>query len=124
MRNRQQLGRWGEDAAAAELERRGYAIATRNWRCPAGEVDIVARRGSIWVFVEVRARRGDAFGSPEESLTAAKQARMVAVAEHYLAEHELDEVDWRLDLVALELDHAGHLIRLEVLENVVEDTGA
>ena len=73
--------------------------------------------------MEVRTRRGDAFGSPEESLTPAKQARMVAVAEHYLSEHELHDVDWRLDLVAVEVDYAGNLVRLEVLESVVEDFG-
>jgi putative endonuclease len=114
------VGRRGEELAAQELRRRGYEIVARNWRCPAGEVDIVARHGETWVFVEVRTRRGQDFGTPEESITAAKEARMIAVAEHYLAEHELGEVDWRLDLVAVELDGAGGLARLELLENAVE----
>ena len=114
------LGRRGEELAARELCRREYEIVARNWRCPAGEVDIVARHGETWVFVEVRTRRGQDFGTPEESITSAKQARMIAVAEHYLAAHELGEVDWRLDLVAVEMDGAGALTRLEVLENAVE----
>jgi putative endonuclease len=70
--------------------------------------------------VEVRTRRGTRFGTPEESITAAKQARMIDVALTYLAEHEVGDVDWRLDLVAVELDRSGHLVRVEVLENAVE----
>ncbi|HIE37583.1 MAG TPA: YraN family protein [Anaerolineales bacterium] len=114
------LGRRGENLAARELTRQGYEIVARNWRCEAGEVDIVVRKDGVWHFVEVRTRRGERFGTPEESLTPAKQARMVAVAEHYLAEHELGEVDWRLDLVAVEMDPGGRLMRVEMLENVVE----
>lgn len=119
-RNRVGLGRQGEELALRELVQRGYEIADRNWRCPAGEVDIVARQGGTWAFVEVRTRRGSNLGTPEESLTTAKQERMVAVAQHYLAEHEIGEVDWRLDLVAVELDPTGKLLRVDVLENVVE----
>jgi len=117
---RVRLGRRGEELAAAELVRRGYEVVERNWRCRAGEVDIVARHGPVWVFVEVRTRRGDAFGTPEESLTGPKQARMVDVALCYLAERDLGEVDWRLDLVAVEMDRAGRLVRMDVLENAVE----
>lgn len=105
--------------AARELARRGYEIVDRNWYCLEGEVDIVARCRDTWAFVEVRTRRGTAFGTPEESLTDAKQARMITVAERYLAEHGLVDVDWRLDLVAVVLDRSGRLTRLDVLENVV-----
>jgi putative endonuclease len=114
------LGRRGEEIAARALTRRGYQIVARNWRCPAGEVDIVARHGDVWAFVEVRTRRGRAFGTPEESLTSAKQERMIEVARHYLAENDPGSVDWRLDLVAVEFDRTGRLARVEVLENAVE----
>ncbi len=114
-RSRVGLGRRGEELAAQELWRRGYEIVSRNWRCPAGEVDIVARRGSVWTFVEVRTRRGEGFGTPEESVTGEKQARMRIVAEQYLAEHNLLEADAELLLVAVEMDRAGHLRRVEVL---------
>ncbi|MGD1993898.1 MAG: YraN family protein [Anaerolineae bacterium] len=119
-RSRARLGRRGEEIAARALTRRGYRIITRNWRCPAGEVDIVAQHGQTWTFVEVRTRRGTRFGTPEESITAAKQARMIDVARSYLAEHDIGDVDWRLDLVAIELDRGGRLVRLDVLENAVE----
>jgi putative endonuclease len=118
-RSRVELGRRGEELAARELVRRGYEIVDRNWHCPAGEVDIVARHMGAWVFVEVRTRRGAVFGTPEESVTDAKQARMIAVAEHYLIEHDLVDVDWRLDLAAVVLDQGGRLTRLDVLENAV-----
>lgn len=118
-RARLSLGRRGEEIAARELVRRGYRVVSRNWRCEAGEVDLVARKDGVWHFIEVRTRRGREFGTPEESLTRAKQARMVAVAECYLAEHGLEDVDYRLDLVAVEMDRSGRLLRAEVLENVV-----
>jgi len=115
---RVKLGRRGEDLAVAELARSGYEIVARNWRSQAGEVDVVARRGQEWAFFEVRTRRGEACGTPEESLTPAKQQRMVDTALAYLAEHGLDDVDWRVGLVAVEMDAAGRLLRVEVYESV------
>ncbi len=115
---RVKLGRRGEELAVAELTRRGYEIVTRNWHCQAGEVDVVARQGNVWHFVEVRTRRGRAFGTPEESLTPAKQQRMVEVALTYLGEHDLNDVDWRVGLVAVEMDRAGKLLRLEVYDSI------
>jgi putative endonuclease len=115
------LGRWGEDLAIAELVHRGYEIVARNWRCQVGEVDIVARRDATVHFFEVRTRRGREFGTPEESLTPAKQQRMIDVALTYLAEHEPDDVhgaDWRVGLVAVEMDRAGRLLRLEVYDSI------
>jgi putative endonuclease len=129
---RAKLGRRGEELAVAELTRRGYEIVARNWRCQAGEVDVVARqtqrsqppsRGrarqdEVWTFFEVRTRRGREFGTPEESLTPAKQRRMVDVALTYLAEHDLNDVDWRLGLVAVEMDQTGHLLRIDVYDSI------
>ncbi len=117
---RVKLGRQGEELAARELVRRGYEIVTRNWRCPVGEVDIVTRRDEVWTFFEVRTRRGRAFGTPEESLTPAKQQRMIDVANTYLAEHDLNvhEIDWRVGLVAVEMNRAGRMLRLEVYESI------
>ncbi len=115
---RVKLGRRGEELAVAELTRQGYEIVARNWRCPAGEVDVVARRGGVWHLVEVRTRRGREFGTPEESLTPAKQQRMIDVALTYLGEHNLHDVDWRISLVAIEMNRAGKLQRLEVYESI------
>lgn len=114
---RQKLGRWGEDLAARHLQAAGYAIVERNYRCTAGEMDIVTRLGDEWVFVEVKARRGDSYGSPEDAITPAKAARLLRVAESYLQEHGLLELDWRVDLIAVELDTKGKLLRVEQITN-------
>lgn len=117
---RQALGKFGEDAAAAHLQRRGYAIEARGWRCRAGEIDIVARRGEQLAFVEVRTRRGGAM-APEESLTARKRARMAQLAYAYLDAHGLSpEGGWRIDVVAVVVNAAGRVARLTHIEHAVE----
>ena len=98
---RQKLGQWGEDRAADHLVARTCTVLARNWRCPAGEVDLIVLDGGCLAFVEVRTRRGDAYGTAEESITAAKLARMAAVAECYVYE-EAWAGDWRLDVVAIQ----------------------
>ena len=108
------LGRLGEDLASAELVRRGYEIEARNWRCALGEVDIVARQDDLWAFFEVRTRRGCGYGTPEESLTPTKRQRMMDVGLAYLAAHEIADADWRVGAVAIEMDGAGRVLRLDV----------
>jgi putative endonuclease len=83
-------------------------------------LDIVARRDEAWTLFEVRTRRGRAFGTPEESVTPAKMERMIDVARMYLSEHGVNvhEVDWRIGLVAVEMDEAGYLLRVDVYENL------
>jgi putative endonuclease len=78
-------GTAAEDLAARYLAARGLAIVERNWRRRCGELDLVARDGDTLVFVEVRLRRGGAFGGAAASITAAKRARIVAAAQLYLA---------------------------------------
>jgi len=117
---RTKLGHRGETLAARELVRRGYEIETRNWHCRIGEVDIVALRNATWTFFEVRTRRGRDFGTPEQSLTSTKMRRMVDVARTYLTAHDINvhEVDWRIGFVAVEMDDTGHLLRVDVYENL------
>lgn len=110
------LGRRGEELAAAELVRRGYQIVDRNWRCQDGEVDVVARLEDVWTFFEVRTRRGHGFGRPEESLTPDKEQRMIDVALAYLAEQDGEDPDWQIGFVAVEMDPAGRLLRVDVYD--------
>jgi len=117
---RKRLGQRGEELAAAHLEERGYVVRERNWRCPVGEVDIVAEEGGCLVFVEVRTRRGRKYGTPEESVTPAKQAKLVELAQTYLQEHSWDG-DWRIDVVAVEMTSDGKLLRVELIKNAVTD---
>lgn len=104
--SRQRLGRWGEEAAARYLEAHGCQIQATNWRCTAGETDLIVLDGTCLAFVEVRARRGRAFGSAEESITPRKLARMAAVAEAYVYETGWAG-DWRLDVVAIQAPGPG-----------------
>ena len=117
---RRALGKAGESLAAKELERRGYHIVARNWRCLVGEIDIVAEKEGTLVIVEVRTRRGDERGTPEESITPAKQAKLIEVALTYMQEHNAQDRDWRIDVVAVELSPRGELARLDVIENAIE----
>ncbi len=116
---RQRLGRWGEGVAATHLEAHGYVIVARNWRCAAGEIDLVARDGETLVFVEVKTRRGRDFGAPEEALTPRKAQKLLQLGEQYCYVHTLEDVNWRIDLVAVELDNRGLLLRCEHIPNAV-----
>lgn len=82
-------------------------------------MDVVTSLGDEWVFVEVKTRRGDSHGSPEDAITPAKAARLLRVAESYLQEHGLLDVDWRVDLIAVELDTGGKLMRIEQIAGAV-----
>ncbi len=81
------LGRAGEDRAVTYLTGDGYRIIARNWRCPQGEIDIVAERDGTLVVVEVKTRRSDAFGHPFEAIDKRKAARLWRVAMAWLAAH-------------------------------------
>lgn len=116
---RKKLGAWGEGVAAQHLEALGYEIVSRNWRCRHGEIDLIARAGSVLVFVEVKTRRGRAFGTPEEGLTPRKSRRLIELAQWYLAAQDLEDVEWRIDMVAVELDTSGNLLRCEHIPNAV-----
>jgi putative endonuclease len=105
--NRAATGARGEDLAVAYLERAGLTIVERNFRCRAGEIDVVARDGEELIFVEVRTRRSTAFGSPEESITARKQRKMAECAYSYLAERGSHLGPWRIDVIAIELRGAS-----------------
>ncbi len=118
---RRDTGALGEKLAKDFLKKRGYHILETNYRCPEGEIDIVAKHKDYLVFVEVRTKRSLAFGSPEESITPAKKERMKAAAYHYQQTHNNLSSLWRIDVVAVELDQKGRLSRIELIENAVSD---
>ncbi|WP_203566736.1 YraN family protein [Aestuariimicrobium ganziense] len=96
------LGRWGEDAAAGHCERLGWTVLERNWRCRAGEIDLVAREpdGTV-VFVEVKCRSGRGFGDPLESITIAKLTKLRELAARWLKEHQPGAPRIRLDAIGV-----------------------
>jgi ribonuclease HII len=117
---RAQLGRRGERMAAKHLEEQGYVICQTNYRCEVGEMDIVALDGECLAFVEVRTRKSRKYGSPEESITAAKRQKLIEVAQTYLQEHESEPLDWRIDVVSIQLSPQGEMERLALIKNAVE----
>jgi putative endonuclease len=98
---RQRLGSLGEDAAAELLSKAGYRIVARNHRCPRGEVDLIAEQGELLVFVEVRTRATAAFGSPAETVSLAKQRRVVAAARDFLARWRGPARGARFDVISV-----------------------
>jgi len=102
-----ELGVEGENAACVFLKRKGYRILDRNYRCPLGELDIIARKRGVLVFCEVKARSG---GEPEEALgavDATRQSRMAQAAAHYLDAKGGEERECRFDVIALLKDGAA-----------------
>ncbi|MBN1427849.1 MAG: YraN family protein [Anaerolineae bacterium] len=115
-----ETGRYGEDIAVQALRAHGYEIVERNWRCRIGEVDIVARQGEEWVFVEVKTRQGTGHGTPEEAVTGIKRSRLLRVAAAYLSEHEVEDAAWRVDVVAIDLGSAGTVRRLAIYRDAIQ----
>ena len=119
---RQALGKAGEELASRELERRGYAILARRYRCRSGEVDIVARDGPTLVFVEVKARGSSAYGSASEAVTSLKRRRIVQVALDYIARHRLDGCPCRFDVVSIGPGPPG--LPIEIVQNAFDANDA
>ena len=94
-------GTRGEDLATARLKKEGYRIIERNYRCRLGEIDIIATDKEDVVFVEVKGRKSDAFGTPEEAIGPAKQKKISKVALHYLQEKGLGDRNARFDVVTI-----------------------
>ncbi len=117
---RRDTGILGERLARQFLQERNYQIVETNYRCPEGEIDIVARHKDYLVFVEVRTKRSREFGSPEESITPAKKERMRATALHYQQTHDDLPPLCRIDVVAVELSKKKPT-RIELIENAAGD---
>ena len=116
---RRETGIRGEKIARDFLKKRGYRIIETNYRCPQGEIDIIARHKDSLVFTEVRTKKNLDFGSPEESITPTKKERMRAAAFHYQQTHDDMPPSWRIDAVFIELDRKGTVSRIELIENAV-----
>ena len=102
------LGRWGEKRCRRFLERKGLKTLTRNFSCNAGEIDLimVAPDRTI-VFVEVRTRADETFGSAESSITFAKKAKLLRTARYFLTIHDIDDRPFRFDVVTIVLGQKG-----------------
>lgn len=105
----------GEAAAGDFLERRGYRIIARNFRCPFGELDLIAQQGEAIVFVEVKARTTADFGEPFDAITAQKQRRLTRLATYYLKGRNWLRRPARFDAVSVTVAPDGAVLKIEVL---------
>lgn len=116
-RRRTQLGRLGEDVAAAYLQRKGYVLLELRWRSRSGEIDLVMQDGDTWVFVEVRTRRAPV-EQAAESVDSIKRRRLAALAQEYLSARECSG-NARIDVVCVSWSADG-LHTVEHIEGAVE----
>ena len=107
MDTRPALGRRGEDLAACRYEDDGYSVVSRNFRCGAGEIDLVVQRDRTLVFCEVKTRATDFFGDPSEAVTRSKQARLRKLAAIWLTENPAPGIEVRFDVVSIVIDRSG-----------------
>jgi putative endonuclease len=115
---RQLLGAEGERAAEKYLRRQRYTIVARNYRCSAGEVDLVALDGSTIAFVEVKTRTQPGFGSPLEAVDSRKQRQIQRAAQFYLSQNRLHDRDSRFDVVGVWWEKGR--VRCELIKNAFE----
>ncbi len=112
------VGTWGEAQVAAYLRRNGYQLLAHSYHCRYGEIDIIARKGEMLCFVEVKCRSNLKYGLPREYVTPSKQGKLRRTAAYYLATNNLD-CPARFDVAEVYTDaaHSADSVRIEYLEN-------
>lgn len=110
MSRHNELGKKGEDLATLFLQQKGWSILERNWRFHRNEVDIIALDHGVLVFVEVKSRRNNFFGEPEEAITTAKIQRLVLAADHYIRQKGMNN-DARFDVISIIGEQPPYLIK-------------
>jgi putative endonuclease len=109
----------GENHAASHLQQQGFEILARRWRYGRKEIDLVARRGELVVFVEVKSRSNERFAPIRTSVTAAKKRNLVEAAHGWLAEHDKDTGDnlYRFDVIFVRQTDSEHNVSVEHIED-------
>ena len=110
------FGRMGEDRACLYLEEKGMTLVTRNFRCKHGEIDLIMKDGSVFVFVEVKTRRSRLYGEPIEAVTVYKQRHIRYTAEVFLLARQLRDIRIRFDVVEVMMA-PGRAVRLRHTRN-------
>src|SRR3989304_4929787 len=110
--SRIRTGKAGEEIAVRHLQKLGYRILERNYRCPVGEIDIVAKDKDTIVFVEVKSRKTEEFGDPELAVGAKKQRTLSLISMYYLSQKTKSPPDARFDVVAVKMLPSGTEVKL------------
>jgi putative endonuclease len=116
---KQSLGQWGEKQAAVYLATHSFVILESNVRTPYGEIDLIASKDGVIVFIEVKTRRTTTFGFPEESVNQRKQNHILSSAQHYIQEHPELEAAWRIDVISIRRFRDGRSPQITHFENAV-----
>jgi len=117
---RKYLGKVGEAAAAWYLEKKGWKVLERNYRCRFGEIDLIVLDGNVLVFVEVRTRSSASFGTPQESVGYKKQNKLRSLARYYMMDRQVKYKisGYRFDVLAVKIDReSGKTERIEHIKN-------
>lgn len=117
-RERLDLGKRGEELALKKIKRLGYKCIARNYRCPLGEVDLIARDGDCLVFLEIKTRQGRSIGYAKEAVTERKKRQLSKTALAYMKENKCSESKSRFDVVAISLN--GDKEEIEVIKNAFD----
>ena len=117
--NTKRIGDWGEAAAAAYLTSRGYAIKARQFRCPMGEIDLIAEQDGVLVFVEVKTRKNLRYGAPAAAVGFRKQQKIIRTATWYVQENPPVDRPCRFDVLEV-YGTSGGRYRIQQYENAFE----
>ena len=117
-RERISLGKKGEALALKKIESLGYRCIARNYRCPLGEIDLIARDGDTLVFLEIKTRRGRSLGFAKEAINWRKKRQLSKVALAYMKAHDCCNVKSRFDIVAISIQ--GDVKHIEVVKDAFE----
>ena len=116
---RYDLGTRGEAAAWAYLEQQGLQILEKNFRCPIGEIDLIVQQGRRIRFVEVKTRTSRRYGTPEEAVTAAKQKKIIRIAQWYLKAKKMEKMPISFDVISV-MAERGHPLKIRYLPDAFE----
>ena len=116
---KRQFGDWGERVAEYFLHRKGYSVIAKNFNTRYGEIDLVSKKGDRFIFIEVKTRANRKYGIPEEAVTSLKQRRLVRAAEIFISANHLENVDWQIDVLAIEGSPNDENIKVRHLKNAV-----
>lgn len=115
--DRKQLGDFGEEIAKKYLIHKGYTICHKKFRCPLGEIDLIAKNSDDLVFIEVKTRRSLRFGEPFESIDSGKQKKMIKLAQYYMSYYKISEINVRFDVVSLLVDESWNVKEIKLIQN-------
>jgi putative endonuclease len=117
-RERLELGAFGEELAFRKIKRMGYRSIVRNYRCPLGEVDLIAKDGDTLVFIEIKTRKGKSIGYAKEAVNEKKRRQISKVALAYMKSRNCCDMKARFDVVAVCLGHGDP--EIEIIKNAFE----